>query len=113
VAPKTERPFLAGVTGEFAGNKIPLQLDPVAIGRDPHRANLVFTKSSDTISGRHCKVGYDMPTKSFYIEDCGSRNGTFMGSGERLIANKKYYVKPGTHFYLSDKANMFELVIDK
>ncbi|MBF0320396.1 MAG: trypsin-like peptidase domain-containing protein [Nitrospirae bacterium] len=113
VAPKTDRPFLAGVTGEFASNKIPLQSEPVAIGRDPHKANLVFTKSSNTISGRHCVTGYERTSKSFYIEDCGSRNGTFMGSGERLIANKKYYVKPGTHFYLSDKANMFELIIEK
>ncbi|MEO5359897.1 MAG: trypsin-like peptidase domain-containing protein [Nitrospirota bacterium] len=103
------RPLLIGVNGEYSGAKIPLHTGQVVIGRDPRRSNLVFMKSNDTISSVHCKVGYDTPTRSFYIEDCGSKNGTFLRGGERLTAHKKYYVNSGEGFYLSDKLSMFEL----
>ncbi|MBF0516033.1 MAG: trypsin-like peptidase domain-containing protein [Nitrospirae bacterium] len=106
------RPLLKGISGEYAGAKIPLHTGEVIIGRDPRRSNLVFTKSSDTISGVHCKVGFDMPAKTFYIEDCGSKNGTFLRGGHRLAANKKYNVSNGANFYLSDKLITFELGYD-
>ncbi|MBF0456479.1 MAG: trypsin-like peptidase domain-containing protein [Nitrospirae bacterium] len=112
-ASRPERPLLTGVSGEYTGAKIPLHTGHVIIGRDPRKANLVFMKSSDMISSVHCKVGYDRPTHSFFIEDCGSTNGTFLIGGERLSANKKYYVKSGTKFYLSDRLSMFELGFER
>ncbi|MBF0553863.1 MAG: trypsin-like peptidase domain-containing protein [Nitrospirae bacterium] len=108
-----QRPLLIGISGEYAGAKIPLLTEQVVIGRDPRKSNLVFTRSSDMISAMHCKVGYDIPTKSFYIEDCGSKNGTFLRSGQRLPENKKYYVGAGSDFYLSDHINMFELGFER
>ncbi|MCG6551300.1 MAG: trypsin-like peptidase domain-containing protein [Candidatus Magnetominusculus sp. LBB02] len=106
-------PVLTGVSGEFAGSIIPLSAENVTIGRDPNRSNLVFMKSNDTISAVHCKVGYDRAANAFFIEDCGSKNGTFLASGERLSVNKKCYVKSGAKFYLSDKSNMFSMSLGK
>jgi hypothetical protein len=106
---KTQKPVLMGINGEFASNIIELGEVPLTIGRDPRSSQLVFPKTVEKISRRHCTVWYDADVKRFFIEDCGSENGTFLENGKRISANKKIPLESGVRFYLSDKRQLFEV----
>jgi pSer/pThr/pTyr-binding forkhead associated (FHA) protein len=47
------------------------------------------------VSRLHARVIYNLPTDTFYLEDAGSRNGTFLGN-ERLT--QRIHLLPGTLF---------------
>ncbi|MBF0555260.1 MAG: trypsin-like peptidase domain-containing protein, partial [Nitrospirae bacterium] len=105
-------PLLRAINGEFAGQTIKLTgSSSILIGRDPKIANMVFSKNVDGISKKHCMVGYDSVKEQFIVEDCNSTNGTFLMSGERMTSGRRYMITPGGKFYLSDKNNIFELIM--
>ncbi|KJU84470.1 serine protease do-like HtrA [Candidatus Magnetobacterium bavaricum] len=102
------QPALHALSGEYAGKTINITGN-ITIGRDPRVANLVFMEDHGSISKKHCIVGYNHLTKLFFIEDCNSTNGTYLTSGKKLTAGKRYDINPGMQFYVGDKKNTFEL----
>ncbi|HEX2954296.1 MAG TPA: trypsin-like peptidase domain-containing protein [Bacillota bacterium] len=106
----TEKPQLAGVSGFFGADVIPLKPDEwVFIGRDPRFCQLVFPAKHEEISKIHCKIKYDPVTRIFVLVDMQSSNGTYLASGDRLAPNAPWNLRPGERFYLSRHDNMFEV----
>ncbi len=69
--------------GPLAGTSLPLRQSGVLIGRNPECALVL---DDDYASGRHCRV---YPSgETWYVEDLGSTNGTFMGR-EKLTAPRE------------------------
>lgn len=69
--------------GPLAGTSLPLRQAGVLIGRNPECALVL---DDDYASGRHCRI---YPSgETWYVEDLGSTNGTFMGR-EKLTAPRE------------------------
>jgi hypothetical protein len=100
---------LRGVAGYYHGSEIPFDDKPIIIGRDPASANLVFPPDLRLISGRHCVIRRD--GARFFLEDCGSTNGTFVASGKAIRPGEPKEVTPGERFFLGDKSTMFEIAL--
>jgi serine/threonine protein kinase len=63
------------LSGDFAGEQIPVPPEGIIIGRNPVAANIVFADSS--ISGEHLRI-VSLPGRGGkLIEDLGSTNGTY------------------------------------
>lgn len=76
---------LAVVEGSLRGTKVPLSEGGLLVGRNPE-CSLVLT--DDFASGRHLRI-YPGDDGSWYADDLGSTNGTFLsnqriGTGARL-----------------------------
>lgn len=106
------KPFLRAIAGQYMGGSFPLDSGPSTLGRDPLTANLVFGAESDSISKRHCTVSWDATRQVFVIEDHGSTNGTYLGTGERLRPHVRRDLRPGDRFYIGDLRNRFEVILD-
>jgi pSer/pThr/pTyr-binding forkhead associated (FHA) protein len=63
------------VDGPSAGTSAPLDGEPVLIGRG---ADAAIRLEDDYVSTRHARIGSSGGT--FYVEDLGSTNGTYIGS---------------------------------
>jgi len=81
------------------------------MGRDPHRCQLVFPAECGDIGRQHARLRFDAGAGAFVLEDCGSANGTFLDSGERLAPNQPRRLPSGARFYLSSRAFQFEVTI--
>lgn len=102
---------LYGVSGPLAGKAVELGMEPLAIGRDARMSNLIVPGDSGVISKRHCLLKFDSLKQGFVLEDCGSTNGTFLASGQRLTPGAPFPLKPGDRFYLAEPEIAFELRI--
>ncbi|TCL69946.1 FHA domain-containing protein [Hydrogenispora ethanolica] len=95
-------PILRACGGSRSGQAMSLMPGEwILLGRDPGLCQLVFPAKDAEISRKHCRVGYDAETDRFRLVDCGSANGTFLASGERLIPEREYVLRAGERFYLS------------
>jgi serine protease Do len=108
-APSPPKPVLRGVAGFYAGNEIELDGNALVIGRDPRQSQLVIPPSAEGISSRHCHIRFDAVRQAVVLEDCGSTNGTYLASGERLQPGVARVINAGERFYLNDTQTMFEL----
>ncbi len=63
------------VDGPSAGHSVPLADGPILIGRGSDAA---IRLDDDYVSTRHARIGTSEGT--FYVEDLGSTNGTYIGS---------------------------------
>ena len=63
------------VDGPTAGQAVPLEQAPILIGRG---ADAAIRLDDDYVSTRHARIGSSNGT--FYVEDLGSTNGTYIGS---------------------------------
>ncbi len=106
------KPVLKGVAGYYAGNALEMGPEAFAIGRDSKAANLVFPPNTDSVSRRHCTIRYDGGKKKFLLEDCGSTNGTFLKSGEKIEPGRTHELSTGDQFYLGNVENMFEVRLE-
>jgi pSer/pThr/pTyr-binding forkhead associated (FHA) protein len=79
--PKTPKPPRGAPTkvivvdGPSAGLAVPLDQTPILIGRGTDAA---IRLDDDYVSTRHARIGQSGET--FYVEDLGSTNGTYIGS---------------------------------
>jgi hypothetical protein len=110
--PGAARPVLRGLAGQYAGASIGLDPLQSTLGRDPRMANLVFPADAASVSKRHCTVRWDAGRRTFVLEDHGSTNGTFLATGERLLANQPRDLYPGERFYVGDRRNQFEVAME-
>ncbi len=63
------------IDGPSAGESVPLDQSPILIGRG---ADAAIRLDDDYVSTRHARLGESNGT--FYVEDLGSTNGTYIGS---------------------------------
>jgi len=78
------RYYLFEVGGYFSGSHFVLYGKTLGfLGRDMFRCNLVFLEDAKRISGVHCQLS--TMDKKLYLIDLGSRNGTFLSTGKRLV----------------------------
>lgn len=109
--PSGPKPFLVGLSGQFAGSIVEIGEQAVILGRDPQQAQLVFPSDAAEISRTHTVVKYDASSQSFLLED-RSTNGTFLITGERLKAGEVRRLHSGDRFYLSDEKHLFEVRLE-
>lgn len=102
-------PCLVGVAGYFTGSVFELEGKVVTIGRDPQDCQIVFPPDLTIIGRKHCALHLDREDRSFLLEHCGSQNGTFLASGEKIRAEEPCRLRSGDKFYLSDPQTMFEV----
>jgi hypothetical protein len=100
---------LRGVSGVYAGKEFPVTGEPITLGRDPHMSQIVFDAQDSVVSKRHCTVRLDRVSGGMIVEDCGSTNGTFLDSGERLRTGEPRLVHPYGSFYLGDRRHAFQV----
>lgn len=91
---------LVQLNGSTPGASISLDPNgmPVTIGRDPTRE---FPVDDHQCSRLHCRVWHD--GQAWCVEDCGSRNGTFLNS--RRIENE--HLKPGDAIRIGERVFVF------
>jgi S1-C subfamily serine protease len=102
---------LLGTAGAYVGKEFPLSVEPITIGRDPHVCQIVFHSADSMVSKRHCTVRLDRSTGGMVVEDCGSTNGTFLESGERLRVGEPRLVRPYGSFYLGGRTCSFQVKV--
>ena len=96
---------IIGLTGEYAGARIPVGKTPVVIGRDQNSSNVIL--QDNRISRQHCSVVYDASRKIYIVRDFSS-NGTFLEDGSRLKPNQVNELPSGTQVRVGEK-NVFVL----
>ncbi|WP_241423503.1 Ig-like domain-containing protein [Candidatus Contubernalis alkaliaceticus] len=104
------RPFIMGISGQFAGQRFDLVRGRLVIGRDSS-SQLVYPTSQEEISRKHCTVMYDEAAQKFILEDSSS-NGTYLSSGERLFPGEQYQLNWGERFYLAQPGELFETKVE-
>jgi hypothetical protein len=103
-------PTMYCVSGEFAGNHMPIGPDGIIIGRSPSKANLVL--SSLEVSAMHARVWSDREGR-IWVQDMSSSNGTFyskMGTGkapEWVEVKGPVALTSGAHVRVGDNAAEF------
>lgn len=104
-----QKPILRALDGYFRGNVLELTEEPLTIGRDPRTCQLVFPANMTDIGRKHCILRFDQRVQTFLLEDCGSTNGTFLRTGERIDPGRLQRLQPGDRFYLSNPMTTFEV----
>jgi hypothetical protein len=106
-----KRMMLHGVSGTFAGQKIPLSAKPCVLGRDATVSNLVFPNNAEHVSKRHCQITCDSAGR-ILLEDSWSSNGTFTAAGLRLTSGQARELRPGDRFHVGSHDNTFEVIAE-
>jgi hypothetical protein len=101
--------FIYGVSGPLKEKVVELTSVPLVIGRDPEESNLIIPPPNRFISKKHCIITYDEGGEKILIEDCGSKNGTFIYGGEKLDTGRRYVLENGDRFYLAEPGILFEI----
>jgi hypothetical protein len=105
--------FLYGVAGQYQEQQLEVNQQPITIGRNATRSNLVIT--SDEISGAHVKVWRDPSSVGVWVEDLNSMNGTFYrkAASDRSAGwtrlSGTIQLAPGDSFQLSGGKAVFEV----
>lgn len=106
-------PTIYCLSGEFAGNRVPLNAEGVIIGRSPNKANLIL--SSLDISAMHARVWCDREGR-VWVQDMSSSNGTYYsragdgaGHPEWVEVKTPVALASGSHVRLGD--NIAEFVV--
>jgi CHAT domain-containing protein len=85
------------VSGPHAGQSIPLRTGAVRLGRAA--SNDIVLADDATVSGCHAIL--HCRNADWTLEDCGSKNGSFLGNGDQRIQIKEETaLTPGQTFYL-------------
>ncbi|MCC7234739.1 MAG: trypsin-like peptidase domain-containing protein [Bryobacterales bacterium] len=108
-APPAVRPrvTLLGLTGEYAGQRLPLLAQGLTFGRDAAVSNILFATGTPGISKRHCRVYFDKG--QVFVEDMYSSHGTFLANGERLAPGQPRELRSGDEVRLADGGNSFRM----
>lgn len=56
----------------------------------------------ERVGRQHLKLGWDHDQCTFFIEDLGSVNGTWLSPEHKIEAGKPYYLQAGIEFYIAD-----------
>lgn len=95
------------IKGDHIGQMISLPGDkPVMFGRDASLCTYVLSDAQ--VSRKHCEITYVGSTNQYRVIDY-SKNGTFIGTTEKMTPEKEYYLEPGTELYIGNKRNLYKL----
>lgn len=95
------------IRGNFIGQLIPLPCDKkVILGRDAGLCTYVITDSH--VSRKHCEITYVATLDKYRVIDY-SKNGTFLGNGQRLNREQEYYLSAKEELYLGSEDNLYKL----
>lgn len=96
-------------SGPISGTKFRCREgNPVFIGRDSSRCNLVLT-GYNTVSGLHCRI--DVCSSGITVTDLGSTNGTSVGN-IRLMPNQPASLPNGTELLLGNAECQFQVLYE-
>ncbi|MGI6315462.1 MAG: trypsin-like peptidase domain-containing protein [Christensenellales bacterium] len=110
-APRKSVPVLRGLSGAYAGQRIPLN-GRVVMGRDPSQCSLVFAQNTPGVSSNHCTVSYDVARGVYLLVDNGSSYGTFLGNGQKIAPHVPSVLQNGDTFYLATPENRFSVTLE-
>jgi len=102
-----QKMMLYGLAGHLTDCAIELHPGSLIMGRDPRESNIIIPDNN--ISKRHIALKTDFHTGQVRLEDLGSRNGTYMASGQKINPGNPQHLRPGDRFFLADKKNIFEI----
>lgn len=111
-AKPSANPVLRGISGPYAHATLPMDDNPIAIGRDANICQLVMPQDATDIGRRHCTVRWERATRTFLLEDCWTTNGTFLDNGEIVEPSKPRSINPGDRFYLANRQYQFEVAVE-
>lgn len=97
---------ITGTKGVMAGRSFNVGGELV-FGRNGQKCGVVFPVDTKGISGVHCQIRQS--NGGYEIVDLGSSNGTFLGSGQKLIPNVPVFLPSGTYFYLGSADQLFQI----
>lgn len=92
---KTEKPVLTVIEGKYANQHWVIDRDEILIGRDD-TCDVVLPERQ--ISRQHVRIYLE--ENQYYVEDLGSRNGTWV-NGERLEGTRELYDNDEIHIALA------------
>ena len=98
-------PRLCSRSAQHNGLEVQLGAEKILIGRDPSVCKILYRAKTPGVSGRHCLVSWNAARREFELTDLNSSYGTFLRNGQKLVPEKRYYLKPGESFYVGDRAN--------
>lgn len=97
---------IIGANGNFKGSTFVVN-GVLVIGRNPQKCNVCYPVDTKGVSGVHCQV--KRSGMGVELVDCGSTNGTFLGSGQKLQPNVPVVLNNGDYFYLASTEQMFQI----
>lgn len=111
-AAATKKAFIRSMSPQHNGRTFPVGNAPVTIGRNASVCAIVFNDKTPGVSGQHCSVSYDSNTGLFTLTDLNSTYGTVLFNGQKLNPGQSITLKPGTSFYVGDKANSLKVEVE-
>jgi serine/threonine protein kinase len=112
--PPLKKLSLYCVAGEYQGQALELGDQPIVIGRNPARSNLVL--SPGEVSANHVRMWLDSGGSGVWVEDLNSTGGTFYRPAPRgdstvwLRLSKRTLLSVGDRFRLSEGVAEFEVM---
>lgn len=97
---------IVGMKGIMANRSFNIN-GSIVLGRNGQKCDVAFPVDSKGISGVHCQIRKS--DSGYEIMDCGSSNGTFLGSGQKLTPNVPVFIPDGTYFYLGSAEQLFQI----
>ena len=101
-------PQIMCMSGPMQGQVYTITAEGLVIGRDPC-CQLRLPGNANGVSRRHCRIrlqgGHPV------LEDLQSSCGTYLASGQRLVANQPIELVNGSRFYLGNRQNQFQITI--
>lgn len=92
-------------SGALAGQRFMIRKNtPMILGRNNELCNVIFPETPG-VSGKHCAVWYKHG--KIFLQDLGSKHGTYILPGTRLQSNQSIEVKVGDGFYLGSTQESF------
>ena len=98
-------PVLVGIGGVYAGKTIPCEPGQMVFGREASVCSLVFPSNVPGISRKHCIL--EFKNGKFFLTDCNSTYGTYLGDGRRLPPGVQAPLESGQRFYMGNE--LFEV----
>ncbi len=85
--------------GKMEGLQVVIREEALIVGRGRDTDCRV---KDERVGRQHLKLGWDHDQCTFYIEDLGSLNGTWLSPEHKVVAGKPYYLQAGIEFYIAD-----------
>lgn len=99
-------PMVKSLSPQHNGACFAIAAAPLMVGRDTGTCAISFREGTVGVSGRHCSIAWNAARGTFIVTDLNSSYGTYLSNGQRLQPNMGYELKPGSSFYVGDKANV-------